>query len=39
MARRNGLDIPVVYNSSGYEKTETLKLLEQRFVSLFVEHK
>ncbi len=28
MARRNGLDIPVVYNSSGYEKTETLKLLE-----------
>ena len=28
MARRNGMDIPVVYNSSGYEKTETLKLLE-----------
>ena len=28
MARRKGLDIPVVYNSSGYEKTETLKLLE-----------
>ena len=27
-ARRKGLDIPVVYNSSGYEKTETLKLLE-----------
>ena len=28
MARKTGLDIPVVYNSSGYEKTETLKLLE-----------
>ena len=28
MAWRKGLDIPVVYNSSGYEKTETLKLLE-----------
>lgn len=28
MARKNGLDIPVVYNSSGYEKVETLKLLE-----------
>lgn len=27
-AKRAGLHIPVVYNSSGYEKTETLKLLE-----------
>ena len=28
MARRKGLDIPVVYNSSGYEKVETVKMLE-----------
>lgn len=27
-ARERGLEIPVVYNSSGYEKRETLKLLE-----------
>lgn len=27
-ARREGLVLPVVYNSSGYEKTDTLKLLE-----------
>lgn len=27
-ARENGLGIPVVYNCSGYEKTETLRLLE-----------
>ncbi len=27
-ARKNGLTIPVVYNCSGYEKVETLKLLE-----------
>ena len=27
LAKENGLRIPVVYNSSGYEKTETLKLL------------
>ncbi len=27
-AQKQGLDIPVVYNSGGYEKTETLKLLE-----------
>lgn len=27
-ARRQGMDLPVVYNSSGYEKVETLKLLE-----------
>lgn len=27
-AREAGLEIPVVYNCSGYEKTETLKLLE-----------
>ncbi len=28
MAKEQGLSIPVVYNSGGYEKTETLKLLE-----------
>ncbi len=27
-ARQNGLKIPVVYNSSGYEKAESLKILE-----------
>ncbi len=27
-ARRNGLDTPIVYNTSGYEKVETLKLLD-----------
>ena len=27
-ARKQGMDLPVVYNSSGYEKVETLKLLE-----------
>lgn len=28
MAKEKGLSIPVVYNSSGYEKAETLKMLE-----------
>lgn len=28
IARENGLKIPVVYNSSGYEKVETLKMLK-----------
>ncbi|MGE5557179.1 MAG: radical SAM protein [Bacillota bacterium] len=28
LARRGGLKIPVVYNSSGYEKVETLAMLE-----------
>lgn len=28
IAKANGLKIPVVYNCSGYEKTESLKLLE-----------
>ncbi len=27
-ARKQGLQLPIVYNSSGYEKLETLKLLE-----------
>ena len=27
-ARKNGLKLPIVYNSSGYENVETLKLLE-----------
>lgn len=28
IAREKGLDLPIVYNTSGYEKVETLKLLE-----------
>lgn len=28
MAREEGLNIPVVYNTSGYEKTETLRMLK-----------
>ena len=28
IARRGGLHIPIVYNCSGYEKVETLRLLE-----------
>jgi putative pyruvate formate lyase activating enzyme len=28
MARKNGLTLPIVYNSSGYERTENLKMLE-----------
>lgn len=28
LAKEKGLEIPIVYNSSGYEKKETLKLLE-----------
>ena len=28
IAKRNGLTIPIVYNSSGYENSEVLKLLE-----------
>lgn len=28
LAQKKGLHLPVVYNTSGYEKTETLKLLE-----------
>lgn len=28
LAREKGLDLPIVYNCGGYEKTETLKLLE-----------
>lgn len=28
VARKNGLSLPIVYNSGGYEKTETLALLD-----------
>ena len=28
IARKNGLNIPIVYNTNGYEKVETLKMLE-----------
>lgn len=28
LAKKEGLDLPVIYNTSGYEKAETLRLLE-----------
>lgn len=28
LARKNGLKVPIVYNTSGYEKAETLRMLE-----------
>ena len=28
LAKSNGLKIPIIYNSNGYENIETLKLLE-----------
>ncbi|OUP50633.1 radical SAM protein [Lachnoclostridium sp. An181] len=28
LAKQKGLDIPIVYNSSGYEKAETIRILE-----------
>ena len=28
MAKRNGLCIPIVYNSSGYESVDTIKMLD-----------
>lgn len=28
IARKNGLSIPIIYNTNGYEKVETLKMLE-----------
>lgn len=28
IAKRNGLKLPIIYNSSGYEKVETIKLLK-----------
>ena len=28
IAREKGLKIPIVYNTNGYEKVETLKMLE-----------
>ena len=28
LARRNGLTIPIVYNTSGYESVDTIKLLD-----------
>ena len=28
LARKNGLKLPIVYNTNGYEKVETLKMLE-----------
>ncbi|MFH1541300.1 MAG: radical SAM protein [Elusimicrobiota bacterium] len=35
IAKNRGLKIPIVYNSSGYEKVETLKLLEN-FISIYM---
>lgn len=29
LARKNGLNIPIVYNTNGYERVESLKLLER----------
>ena len=35
LAREKGLKLPIVYNSSGYEKVETIKLLEG-FVDIYL---
>jgi len=35
LARKNGLIIPIVYNSSGYENVETIKLLND-FVDIYL---
>ncbi len=35
LAKREGLNIPIVYNTGGYEKIETLKLLEG-FVDIYL---
>ena len=35
IARKNGLNIPIVYNSSGYENVETIKLLNG-FVDIYL---
>lgn len=35
LAREKGLKIPIVYNSSGYEKPETIKLLED-FIDIYL---
>lgn len=35
IAKKNGLKIPVIYNSSGYEKVETLKLLDG-FIDIYL---
>lgn len=35
LARKKGLEIPIVYNSSGYEKVETLRLLDG-FVDIYL---
>lgn len=39
LARENGLRIPIVYNCSGYEKAETLKLLENIVDIYLVDYK
>lgn len=35
IARKNGLKLPIVYNTNGYEKVETLKMLE-RYVDIYL---
>lgn len=35
MARKNGLNIPILYNTNSYEKIETLKLLEG-FIDIYL---
>lgn len=35
MAKRKGLDLPIVYNTSGYERVETIRLL-QGYVDIYL---
>ena len=35
IARKNGLKLPIVYNTNGYEKVETLKMLEE-YVDIYL---
>ncbi len=35
IAKKNGLNIPIIYNTNGYEKVETLRLLEG-FIDVFL---
>ena len=35
IARKNGLNVPIVYNTNGFEKVESLKLLERLYRCIF----
>lgn len=35
IARKNGLSVPIVYNTNGYERIESLRLLERLYRCLF----